>query len=116
MGSALYGINAVCMAMLAVSADKWDGTLRAKGVDTTVTIIQFVTLSGELRCLRDIKHTNSWSTSFEVETSRTSNRALRGNALTAVTGGVEASGQDLNSATYDGAVAQTIVVLVMHHW
>eukprot|EP00903_Cladosiphon_okamuranus_P005921 g5852.t1 len=45
MGIALYGINAVCMALLAVSADKWEGTSRAKIVDTAVMIIQIVTLS-----------------------------------------------------------------------
>ncbi len=50
MGIALYGINALCMAVLAVSADKWEGTPRAKGVDTAVMIIQFVILSGELGC------------------------------------------------------------------
>eukprot|EP00903_Cladosiphon_okamuranus_P012913 g12056.t1 len=45
MGIALYGINTICMAILAVSADKWEGTSQAKGVDTAVTIIQLVTVS-----------------------------------------------------------------------
>lgn len=47
MGIGLYGIDAVCMALLAVSADRWEGTSRAKGIDAAVMIIQLVTLSGE---------------------------------------------------------------------
>ena len=47
MGIALYGTDAVCMAVLAVSADKWEGTSRAKGVDSAVMIIQLVTLLGK---------------------------------------------------------------------
>lgn len=46
MGSALYGCNAVCMAMLAVSAEMWDGTARAASVDRAVMIIQLVSLAG----------------------------------------------------------------------
>ena len=47
MGIALYGTDAVCMAVLAVSADKWEGTSRAKSVDSAVMIIQLVTLLGK---------------------------------------------------------------------
>lgn len=47
MGIALYGTDAVCMAVLAVSVDKWEGTLRAKDVDTAVMIVQLITLAGE---------------------------------------------------------------------
>ena len=47
MGIALYGTDAACMALLAVSADKWEGTSRAKEADTAVMIIQLVTLLGE---------------------------------------------------------------------
>ena len=47
MGFALYGINAVCMAMLAVSADKWEGSPRAGEVDSAVVIMELIALSGE---------------------------------------------------------------------
>lgn len=47
MTAGLYGTNAVCMALLAVAADKWEGTPRAKQVDTAVLIIQLVSLVGE---------------------------------------------------------------------
>lgn len=52
MGMALYGVDAVCMAVLAISADKWEGTSRAEQVDTAVMVIQVVTLLGE-HCLRE---------------------------------------------------------------
>ncbi|CAM9250711.1 unnamed protein product [Hapterophycus canaliculatus] len=45
MGIALYGSDAACMAILAVSADKWKGTARAKRADTAVMIVQLVTLA-----------------------------------------------------------------------
>ncbi|CAM9664947.1 unnamed protein product [Scytosiphon promiscuus] len=45
MGIALYGTDAVCMAVLAVSASKWEGSPRADRVDKTVMIIQVVTLA-----------------------------------------------------------------------
>eukprot|EP00903_Cladosiphon_okamuranus_P009469 g9024.t1 len=45
MGTLLYGIDAVCMALLAVSTGKWEGTSRAKGVDMAVMITQIVTLA-----------------------------------------------------------------------
>jgi len=47
MGIALYATNAACMAILAVSAGAWNGTLRAKRVDTAVVVIQILTLVGE---------------------------------------------------------------------
>lgn len=47
MGVALYGIDAACMAVLAVSADKWEGSSRAKAVDSAVMTVQLVTLVGE---------------------------------------------------------------------
>lgn len=47
MGIALYGVDAVCMAVLAVSADKWEGTSRAEKVDSAVVIVQVVTLAGK---------------------------------------------------------------------
>jgi len=47
MGVVLYSTNALCMAVLAVSADLWEGTPRAKGVDTAVMVVQLVTLLGE---------------------------------------------------------------------
>lgn len=43
----MYGTNVACMVALAVSADKWEGTSRAKEIDNAVTIIQLVTLVGE---------------------------------------------------------------------
>ena len=52
MGTALYGIDAVCMALLAFSADFWEGTSRAKGVDRAVMITQVVTLAGRRESLR----------------------------------------------------------------
>lgn len=50
MGATVYGADAVCMAVLAVSADKWEGTPRAKMVDTAIVIIQLVSLVGEFEC------------------------------------------------------------------
>lgn len=47
MGIALYGIDAACMAVLAVSADRWEGSARAKEVDTAVMVVQLNTLLGE---------------------------------------------------------------------
>ena len=47
MTAALYGTNAVCMALLAVAADKWEGTPRARRVDTAVFVIQLLSLVGE---------------------------------------------------------------------
>ena len=47
MTAALYGTNAVCMAVLAVAVYNWEGTPRAKRVDTAVLIIQLVSLVGE---------------------------------------------------------------------
>lgn len=47
MGITLYGTNALCMAMLALSADKWEGTSRAKTLDTVILIVQLVILLGE---------------------------------------------------------------------
>lgn len=58
MGTALYGSDAACMAILAVSADKWEGTARANRVDTAVMIIQLVALAGEW--LSSIVHEASW--------------------------------------------------------
>lgn len=49
MGTVLYGTNAACMALLAISADKWEDTSRAKEADTAVMIIQIVTLAGKWR-------------------------------------------------------------------
>ncbi|CAN0101373.1 unnamed protein product, partial [Scytosiphon promiscuus] len=45
MGIGLYGSDAACMAVLAISADKWEGTARAKQVDTAVMIVQLITLA-----------------------------------------------------------------------
>eukprot|EP00903_Cladosiphon_okamuranus_P017681 g16281.t1 len=45
MGLSLYGLDAVCMAMLAVSAAKWEGSPRAKEVDSAVVIMQLIALS-----------------------------------------------------------------------
>ncbi|CAN0463533.1 unnamed protein product, partial [Ectocarpus sp. 12 AP-2014] len=45
MGAAVYGIDAACMAVLAVSADKWEGTERASQVDSVVVIVQLLTLA-----------------------------------------------------------------------
>lgn len=47
MGTLLYGTDAVCMALLAISTDKWEGTSRAETVDAAVMIIQIVTLAGK---------------------------------------------------------------------
>lgn len=47
MGIALYGIDAACMAVLALAADQWEGSSRAEEVDSAVTIVQLVTLAGE---------------------------------------------------------------------
>jgi len=47
LGTTLHGINTVCMAALAVSAIMWEGTSRAKGVDTVVMVIQLVAIVGE---------------------------------------------------------------------
>lgn len=47
MGIALYAIDAICMAVLAVSADKWEGSQRAEEVDSAVMIMQLVALLGE---------------------------------------------------------------------
>eukprot|EP00903_Cladosiphon_okamuranus_P012907 g12051.t1 len=44
MGAGLYGTDAVCMAVLAVSADKWKGSPRAKGADSAVMIVQLISL------------------------------------------------------------------------
>jgi len=43
----LYGTDAACMALLAVSADNWEGTSRAEAADTAVLIVQVVTLAGK---------------------------------------------------------------------
>ena len=47
MGVMLYSTNALCMAVLAISADKWEGTSTAKDVDTAVMVVQLLTLLGE---------------------------------------------------------------------
>lgn len=46
LGAGLVGINAVCMALLVVSALAWDGTPNAKRVGTAVILLQIVALCG----------------------------------------------------------------------
>ena len=43
----LSGADAVCMAVLAVAALKWEGTDKAKRADNAVIIIQLMVLVGE---------------------------------------------------------------------
>ncbi|CAB1116602.1 unnamed protein product [Ectocarpus sp. CCAP 1310/34] len=40
MGAGLVGIDAVCMALLAVSASRWEGTVAAGKVDSAVMLLQ----------------------------------------------------------------------------
>lgn len=47
MGAGLVGIDAVCMALLAVSASRWEGTAAAGKVDSTVMLLQLFALCGE---------------------------------------------------------------------
>lgn len=47
MGAFVMLADALCMGMLAVSADKLDGSPAAKGIDTAVMVIQQVSLFGE---------------------------------------------------------------------
>lgn len=54
MGMALYGIDAACMAVLAVSASKWEGKPKANRADKAVMIIQLVTLAGERRIENEV--------------------------------------------------------------
>ncbi|CAM9193318.1 unnamed protein product, partial [Ectocarpus sp. 13 AM-2016] len=44
MGAGLVGIDAVCMALLAVSASRWKGTPAAGKVDSAVMLLQLVAL------------------------------------------------------------------------
>ena len=47
LGACLLLVDASCMAMLADNVLRWEGTSRAKQLDTAVTIIQLVALVGE---------------------------------------------------------------------
>lgn len=47
MGAGLVGIDAVCMALLAVSASRWEGTPAAGKVDSAVMLLQLFALCGE---------------------------------------------------------------------
>ncbi|CBN79737.1 hypothetical protein Esi_0430_0011 [Ectocarpus siliculosus] len=44
MGAGLVGIDAVCMALLAVSASRWEGTAAAGKVDSVVMLLQLFAL------------------------------------------------------------------------
>ncbi|CAM9925955.1 unnamed protein product, partial [Ectocarpus sp. 8 AP-2014] len=44
MGAGLVGIDAVCMALLAVSASRWEGTAAAGKVDSAVMLLQLFAL------------------------------------------------------------------------
>lgn len=46
MGYVVYGLDAASMAVLAVSADKWEGTERASRVDSAVMMVQLLILAG----------------------------------------------------------------------
>lgn len=61
MGIALYGSDAVCMGMLALSASKLEGTATASRIDTAVMVIQLIALAGEL--VLSIKP-DPWETHF----------------------------------------------------
>ncbi len=71
MAIMLYGTDAVCMAMLAVCADKWEGTSTAKGIDTAVVIIQLVVFLGEWPRIdgdlvrRSVEISGEWPVSYE---------------------------------------------------
>ena len=86
MGTVLYGTDAVCMALLAVSVEKWEGTSRAKGVDTAVMIIQVITLAVKWGIVENglAIRKEGWGSrpSFESVTARCQGE----NALAAVTG------------------------------
>lgn len=74
MGTVLYGTDAACMALLAISADNWENTPRAKAADTAVMIIQVVTLAGKRRVVekRLARHRKSiWGQSSVMFLSRT---------------------------------------------
>lgn len=47
MGVCLMLTDAVCMALLAGTVIRWEGTPRATQVDTAVVIIQLVALVGK---------------------------------------------------------------------
>lgn len=48
LGACLLFVDASCMAMLADSVLRWEGTSRAKQLDTAVTVIQLVALVGKI--------------------------------------------------------------------
>lgn len=54
MGACVVFVDASCMAMLADTVLRWEGTKRAKQVDTAVVLINIVVLVGELRVMSSL--------------------------------------------------------------
>lgn len=48
LGAGIVGVDAVCMAMLGVSAVAWEGTMVAKKISKVVVLVQIVALFGTL--------------------------------------------------------------------
>lgn len=51
MGACVVAINAVSVALLAISALEWKGDSRAEDVDTAVVFLQLLAFCGEPRCV-----------------------------------------------------------------
>lgn len=47
MAAGLMAVDATCMALLAISASRWDGTAAAARVDSAVMLLQLLALCGE---------------------------------------------------------------------
>lgn len=47
MAAGLVGVDAICMALLAISASWWEGKPAAGRVDTAVMLLQLFALCGE---------------------------------------------------------------------
>lgn len=50
MGAFVVFVDASCMALLADTVLRWEGTPRAKQADTAVVVINVVVLVGKLSC------------------------------------------------------------------
>ena len=53
MAAGLMAVDATCMALLAISASRWEGTAAAARVDSAVMLLQLLALCGE--CWREGK-------------------------------------------------------------
>ena len=47
MAAGVMAVDATCMALLAISASRWDGTAAAARVDSAVMLLQLLALCGE---------------------------------------------------------------------